>query len=94
MTHEEYLDYVDNYREKALDEWIGYEQIYQSPDNSVYQYKTVDGQEDAYMNWANKEPNNSDEECVELYKKAEGTMNDLKCGKELPFSCRFSKNCS
>ena len=92
LTHEEYLDYVKNHRRQALDEWIGYEQIYQSQDNSVYTYKTVDGQEDAYMNWADGEPNSRDEKCVELYKDSEGTMNDLPCDIKLPFSCRYSQN--
>ena len=93
LTHGEYLDYVQNHRRKALDEWIGYKQIYQSENNFIYKYKTVDGQEDAHMNWAGGEPNSWHEKCVELYGNAEGTMNDLICDIELPFSCRYSQEC-
>jgi len=54
---------------------------------------TVNGQEDAYMNWKDGQPDKKYDKCVMLNEKKEAKMSDSDCEKSKKFSCRFSQNC-
>jgi len=96
INKEELDDYSNKYRVNEEHEWVGYTQKFPD-DNDLYE--TADGEDARFMNWEASEPNNKNEHCVELYGKSNrGTidhMNDLQCGEQLEFSCRFSQkgNC-
>ncbi|CAG5079386.1 Oidioi.mRNA.OKI2018_I69.PAR.g9241.t1.cds [Oikopleura dioica] len=78
LNHKEFTDYIHKYRGQKHDEWIGYEQKYP---NNKYLYKTVDGNDAEYFNWAEGEPSEDWEHCVQLFDSRD-TMNDKDCNAE------------